>query len=134
MYLKFRLLGISPVCLRACVIFFLASFFTSVMADGVTIPEDKTVIQFESRIGDVTFAHRKHAEFSSIQCATCHHKLQPADAVILPCHECHLHKSNSPPKAKKIFHTRCTACHKATIADGQDAGPLIQKCKLCHVK
>lgn len=112
----------------------LFSLFTSnVTAEGVTIPEDKEVIQFEAKIGVVTFAHRKHAELSATQCTTCHHKHQETDTVMVPCHECHQHKSKKPQKAKKAFHKRCTGCHEYTVAGGQTAGPLRKKCKLCHI-
>ena len=104
------------------------------MAEDVPIPEDKTVIQFETRLGIVTFAHKKHAGLSITQCTTCHHDLLPADTAVKPCHECHQHKSKAPSKAKTAFHNRCTGCHEYTVAGGQNAGPLKKKCKLCHVK
>jgi len=104
------------------------------MADKLTIPEDKAVIQFDTKLGVVTFAHEMHADLSITECTTCHHKSQPTDTVIKPCHECHDHKSTEPPKAKTVFHNRCTGCHEYTVAGGQNAGPLKKKCKLCHIK
>ena len=113
----------------------LFSFFISnVMAVEMTIPADKEVIQFGTKLGTVTFAHKMHADLSITQCTTCHHKLQPADTVIKPCHECHKHESTEPTKASMAFHTRCTGCHEYTVAGGQQAGPLKKKCKLCHIK
>ncbi len=112
----------------------LSLFGSNIMAGELIIPEDKTVIQFETKIGVVTFAHRMHADLSITQCTTCHHKHEPADTVMKPCHECHQHKSKVPPKAKTAFHNRCTGCHEYTVAGGHSAGPLKKKCKLCHIK
>ena len=80
-----------------------------------------------------------HAGMDITECTTCHHKLQPEDTVVQPCHECHLHEAESekeedPPKTKIAFHTRCTGCHQYTIDQGMEAGPVRKKCKLCHIK
>ena len=113
----------------------LLTFFTSnVLAGELSIPDDKIVIQFETKIGVVTFAHQKHAGLSITQCITCHHEILPTDTVVQPCHDCHKHKSKSPVKTKVAFHNRCTGCHEYTVAGGQNAGPLKKKCKLCHIK
>ena len=109
-------------------------FIGNVTAQELTIPQDKEVIEFEGRIGNVTFAHKKHAELSITQCTTCHHKHLPADTVIKPCHECHLHKSGKVPKTKKAFHARCIGCHEYTVAGGQPAGPIKKRCLLGHIK
>jgi hypothetical protein len=127
--------GIVIMRLKVLIILLLLSqFINNVAAEGLSIPEDKAVIQFQTKLGVVTFAHQKHADLSITQCTTCHHKSQPSDTVIKPCHECHQHDSTEPPKASKAFHTRCTGCHEYTVAGGQQAGPLKKKCKLCHIK
>lgn len=120
--------------LNVLIIMVLTLFVNNVMAAEVAIPADKEVIQFETRIGVVTFAHKKHADLSITQCTTCHHKSEPGDTVIKPCHQCHDKKDAEAPKASKAFHTRCTGCHEYTVAGGQHAGPLKKKCKLCHIK
>ena len=109
---------------------------SNVMAACITIPENKKVIVFDSKLGDVTFAHLKHANLSITKCTTCHHKYQPGDHVMIPCHQCHKHKASDPepPKTKTALHTRCIGCHEYTIASGVPAGPVKKKCKLCHVK
>ena len=104
------------------------------MAEELAIPDDKAVIQFETKIGVVTFPHKMHAGLSITQCTTCHHKMQPTDTAVKPCHECHQKKSKELAKAKKAFHNRCIGCHEYTVAGGQHAGPLKKKCKLCHIK
>ena len=128
---------------HGAVIFVLLVLVSSnVVAGCLTIPDDKTVIRFDSKLGDVTFAHRKHADLSITRCETCHHKYQPGDHVMKPCHECHKHKGKSikkvetgeAPKTKDAFHVRCIGCHEYTVAGGQQAGPIKKKCKLCHVK
>ena len=125
--------------LKVSMIVLFSLLVSSVMAECLTIPENKTVIQFESKLGTVTFAHKKHADLSITQCTTCHHKHQPGDAVMQPCHECHKDKVDNddkaaPPKTKTVFHTRCVGCHEYTIASGEHAGPVLKKCKLCHIK
>ena len=102
--------------------------------DKLTIPQDKDIIKFDTKIGVVTFPHKRHADLKITECTTCHHKSEPADTVMKPCHECHKHKSKEPVKAKKAFHNRCIGCHEYTVAGGQHAGPLKKKCKLCHIK
>ena len=124
------------------IIVLLALFVGSAIAEELTIPEDKTVIKFPSKLGDVTFPHQMHSSLSITECKTCHHKLEPTDTVVKPCHECHQHKGASikqakpdePPKTKDVFHVRCIGCHEYTVAGGDHAGPVKKKCKLCHVK
>lgn len=125
--------------LKVTIFVLLSLIAGNVMAACLTIPENKTVIQFPSKLGDVIFAHKKHADLSITQCTTCHHKHQPTDTVMQPCHECHKHKVDkddeaAPPKTKTVFHTRCIGCHEYTVASGEPAGPVKKKCKLCHVK
>lgn len=112
----------------------LSVFAGNVTASEITIPADKAVIEFDTKLGVVTFKHQMHADLSITQCVTCHHKSEPADTVMKPCHQCHEHDATEVPKASKAFHTRCTGCHEYTVAGGQNAGPLKKKCKLCHVK
>ena len=120
--------------LKFFILILFSLFVSNVMAEEMKIPADKEVIKFETKLGIVTFAHQKHANLSITQCTTCHHKKQPAETVMKPCHECHQHKSKQPKKAKIIFHARCTGCHEYTASSGQNAGPLQEKCKLCHIK
>jgi hypothetical protein len=117
-------------------ILLLALFAGNALAGCLTIPEDKIVIRFDSKLGDVTFAHLKHANLSITQCTTCHHKHQPGDQAMQPCHDCHKPKAADadPPKTKTALHTRCIGCHEYTAASGVPAGPVKKKCKLCHVK
>jgi len=113
----------------------LLTFFASnVISEEIEIPAEKAVIQFDTKMGVITFAHQKHANLSITRCSTCHHTLKPSDISIKPCHECHLHKKSDVPKARKALHTRCIGCHEYTTAAGQHAGPLKKKCKLCHIK
>ena len=107
---------------------------TGTAAGENTIPDDKNLIQFETKIGVVTFLHQMHANLSITECTTCRHKMQPEDSAVTPCHDCHKKDSRKPPKAKTAFHTRCTGCHQYTVDDGGNAGPVRKKCKLCHIK
>jgi cytochrome c553 len=106
-----------------------------VMAEEPQIPADKAVIQFDTKLGVVTFQHQKHADLSFTQCTTCHHTFKgEAGETVKSCHACHDRKDADAPAAKTAFHTRCTGCHEYTVSQGDAAGPLKQKCKLCHVK
>ncbi len=127
-------MGDSFMRIKFLILFLFVSFINNTIAEEIVIPEDKKVIQFETRLGIVTFAHKKHAGLTITQCTTCHHDLLPVDTIVKPCHECHQHKSKEPSKAKAAFHDRCTGCHEYTVAGGQNAGPLKKKCKLCHIK
>ncbi len=98
------------------------------------IPGDKAVIQFQSKLGLVTFNHQKHADLSFTQCTSCHHTWKAGEAV-KPCHACHQKKKDGEsPAAKTAFHTRCIGCHEYTVGKGEPAGPQKKMCKLCHIK
>lgn len=123
-----KLAGLTLLSVFTCL------FISNSTGETLSIPDDHNVIQFETKIGVVTFLHQMHANLSITECTTCHHKLQPEDTAVTPCHECHKKDSKKPPKAKTVFHTRCTGCHQYTVEDGGTAGPVRKKCKLCHVK
>lgn len=120
------------------ILMILAFFATStclVMAEEQQIPPDKAVIQFDTKLGVVTFMHQKHADLSFTECTTCHHTFKgEAGETVKPCHACHDKDSADAPAAKTAFHTRCTGCHEYTVSQGDTAGPLKKKCKLCHIK
>lgn len=122
--------------IKIILIAFLPFFVIPGMAQELTIPDDKAIIKFDTKLGIVTFAHQKHSGLSNVECTTCHHKIQPGDTAVKPCHDCHKHdaKDKSVLKTSKAFHTRCIGCHEYTAAGGQNAGPMKKKCKLCHVK
>ena len=105
-----------------------------VSAHDLTIPADKEVIQFDTKLGVVTFLHKMHADLKVTECTTCHHMLKPEDEVVKACHECHGSKDGEAPKVKTAFHSTCIGCHEYTVAHGEEAGPQKKKCKLCHVK
>ena len=128
--------------LRTYIIVLLSLFFSNALAEELAIPPEKAVITFDTKLGTVTFAHQKHAGLKITECKTCHHKMEPTDTAVKPCHECHKHKpkdkakadGDEPPFTKSAFHTRCIGCHEYTVAQGEQAGPLKKKCKICHVK
>ena len=103
------------------------------LAEEPAIPADKAVIQFETKIGVVTFNHQMHADLSFTECTSCHHTWKPGE-TIKSCHACHEQKDGESPAAKTAFHTRCIGCHEYTVGKGEPAGPQKKMCKLCHVK
>ena len=102
-------------------------------AQEADIPADKAVIQFDSKLGVVTFNHQMHADLSFTECTTCHHTWKAGEAI-KSCHACHEKKQGESPEAKTAFHTRCIGCHEYTVGKGEPAGPVKKMCKLCHVK
>jgi hypothetical protein len=105
-----------------------------------TIPDDKAVLQFQAKIGLVTFNHFLHATLRTNECESCHHTHEPG-APFQPCSDCHKKKKKTPvvgfsvvaPKSSKAYHLKCKGCHEYTIKElEKPAGPT--KCKLCHVK
>jgi DnaJ-class molecular chaperone len=104
------------------------------LAYETVIPADKEVIQFETKLGTVTFLHKMHADLSVTKCTTCHHALKEEDERVKACHECHGKDVAEAPKVKTAFHSTCIGCHEYTVAHGDEAGPQKKKCKLCHVK
>ena len=104
-----------------------------------TIPDDKAVIVFESKKGNVTFNHALHATVRSIECESCHHTHEEGKPI-KPCGECHKKReakvegfSVLAPKNSKAYHDKCKGCHKYTLEElEKPAGPT--KCKLCHIK
>lgn len=92
----------------------------------------KETIEFESKLGNVSFAHKAHAGLKNVECKTCHHTY-PEEGGLQDCHNCHKPEGSDAPKAKDAFHLRCRGCHKYTVEEGEKAGP-VKKCKLCHQK
>lgn len=104
------------------------------VAEAPVISADKAVIQFETKLGVVTFNHQMHAGLTFTGCTSCHHTWK-ADEAVKPCHACHQKKKyGESPAAKTAFHTRCIGCHEYTVGKGEPAGPQKKMCKLCHIK
>lgn len=118
------------------ILMLLIAYAGSAVTEELPIPADRATIQFDTKLGVVTFLHQKHADLSFTECTTCHHTFKgEAGEAIKPCHECHGKKKGAEsPAAKTAFHTRCIGCHEYTAEKGEQAGPLKKKCKLCHVK
>ena len=103
------------------------------------IPDDKAVVQFQTKTGLVTFNHYLHATLRASECESCHHTHEPG-APFQPCADCHKKKATEvpgfsvvAPKNSKAYHLKCRGCHEYTLKElEKPAGPT--KCKLCHVK
>jgi c(7)-type cytochrome triheme protein len=80
-------------------------------------------LQFESKMGNVTFDHAKHIERVKNDCTTCHEKLFPQSKAPLNYKE----KMHQVAEANK---TSCGSCHHA----GGAAFAAKGKCSTCHVK
>lgn len=78
---------------------------------------------FESKMGNVTFDHAKHAERVKGDCTACHEKLFPQSKAPLNYKE----KMHQAAEANK---TSCAGCHHA----GGAAFAAKGKCTTCHVK
>ncbi len=82
-------------------------------------PDLPGVIEFQARMGQVTFPHDLHHQ--QYDCQTCHH----TDGY-QSCGQCHGARADAP-KRKDAFHALCKDCHSK-----EARGPA--KCKECHVK
>jgi c(7)-type cytochrome triheme protein len=80
-------------------------------------------LEFESKMGTVTFDHAKHSERVKGNCATCHEKLFPQSKAPLNYKE----KMHQVAEANK---TSCGSCHH----EGGAAFAAKGKCNTCHVK
>ena len=79
---------------------------------------------FETKMGNVTFAHAKHVERAKNDCATCHEKLfQQSKAAPLNYKE----KMHQVAESNK---TSCAHCHVEGGASFASKG----QCNTCHVK
>jgi hypothetical protein len=107
---------------------------TTVSLAADVIPTDKEVLEFrQSKIGVVTFEHKKHSMLDGVKCNTCHHTTQ-GNGKQEDCHNCHkASQEGEAPKSIQAFHTRCRGCHQYTVDSGSKAGP-VKKCTLCHIR
>ena len=95
---------------------------TGLMALAAATAPEKLV--FESKMGNVTFQHAKHAERAKGDCKVCHDKLWPQSAKAPLNYKAGMHK---PAEAGKAA---CAACHVA----GGTAFVSTGNCAKCHVK
>ena len=103
------------------------------------IPDEKAVIQFDTKLGVVTFNHTLHASLRTNECESCHHTHEEGKPF-QPCSDCHKKKNTTVegmsvvvPKNSKAYHLKCKGCHDYTMKElEKPAGPT--KCKLCHIK
>lgn len=99
-----------PLLLGLCLLLLPLSSFAAT-------PEQVVI---HSKMGDVTFPHRKH-EGRATNCETCHHMGVEAGN----CSKCHLSDPEAP-KPKDAYHRLCKGCH------AEKRGP--SGCKDCHKK
>lgn len=92
----------------------------AIFAEGKEAPKQ---IVFESKQGNVTFDHTKHAEAVKNDCKACHDKIFPQEKAPLNYKE-GMHKKAETAK------TSCAACHVA----GGTAFETKGNCQKCHVK
>jgi len=96
-------------------------------------PPETSVIEFQTKLGKVTFLHSMHSSLSFTKCTTCHHTFE-GEGDIKSCHDCHDKDAQGVPGAKEVFHLRCIGCHEYTAQGGERAGPIKTKCLLCHIR
>lgn len=100
---------------------FLVAALLGIAADK---PPEKLV--FESKMGNITFQHAKHAERAKGDCKVCHEKLFQQSAKAPLNYKAAMHKTAETGK------TSCAACHVA----GGAAFATVGNCanSKCHVK
>ena len=104
--------SLTTIALLLCGLFVLAA------ADA---PEK---LVFQTKMGNVTYQHAKHAERAKGDCKVCHDKLFQQSAKAPLNFKAGMHK---PAEAAK---TSCAACHVA----GGTAFATAGSCAKCHVK
>ena len=96
--------------------------------------------------GGVTFAHKKHAVQYKIDCARCHHDVEPGETYIdTSCRDCHeeegfprFEDAAQLDDDEKIeyhlvaLHTLCVDCHIKTKLQDRRTRPPIS-CTRCHL-
>ena len=126
-------------------------FASAAVDPGALIPPDKAVITLTPKFGPVTFAHQPHNELDGVDCATCHHMMDPSGEDIRSCYDCHraklfriaaIRKADAEPEeddgsgpavpdAQEAFHGLCTGCHHHRRSATRPAGP-DKNCRDCH--
>jgi hypothetical protein len=109
----------------------LAGFLLSVlMVTGVFA---KDVITFTASNGNVTFAHKKHAETLKIDCLKCHHTWKKGETSGKLCRDCHKEKAEGKTLSlKDSMHKDCKGCHDEAKKANKPTGPT--GCTQCHKK
>jgi c(7)-type cytochrome triheme protein len=79
---------------------------------------------FQTKMGNVTYLHAKHAERAKGDCTACHEKLFQQSAKAPLNYKAGMHKTAEAAK------TSCAACHVA----GGTAFATAGSCAKCHVK
>lgn len=96
--------------------------------------------------GAVTFAHKKHATQYKIDCARCHHNVEPGETYIdASCRDCHenegfprFEEAAQLDDDEKIeyhliaLHTLCVDCHIETKRQNRQTRPPVS-CTRCHL-
>ena len=80
-------------------------------------------IEFEAKMGKVTFDHKAHTERAKEDCTVCHDKLFPQSREPINF-KAKMHKEAEANKSS------CGSCHHAGGAAFETKG----NCKSCHVK
>lgn len=101
-----------------------ALFITFSLASQAQEKKAPEKLVFQSKMGNVTYDHAKHAERAKGDCKVCHDKLWPQDAKAPLNFKAAMHKAAEKGK------TSCAACH----VGGGTAFVSTGNCAKCHVK
>lgn len=108
--------------MRAVAAFLLCLSLMICLAVVAAEAPDKLV--FQSKMGNVTFDHKKHVERAKNDCKVCHDKLFPQSAKAPLNFKEKMHRPAEEAK------TSCGFCHHAGGAAFESKG----NCNKCHVK
>ena len=104
-------------------------------------PQVPETVRWSSSVGEVVFAHQRHAEEFGAECVSCHHKTVAADLAVphpdyfdgfwVDCKGCHT--GGSAPAVAG----RCSACHPERITGLNQEMPttkvaIHRSCWSCH--
>lgn len=88
---------------------------SALAADPGATPQVPETVRWSSAVGEVVFAHQRHAEEYGAECVTCHHETVAADLAV------------PHPDYFDGFWVDCKGCHTG------GAAPAVEgKCVTCH--
>ena len=114
---------------------------TGVLAEAGTAQTGPETVRWSSSVGEVVFAHQRHAEEFGAECVSCHHETVAANLAVphpdyfdgfwVDCKGCHTGASAPAVESK------CAACHPERVSGLNQEMPtakvaIHRSCWGCH--
>lgn len=113
----------------------------AVAAEAAAAPQAPESVRWASSVGEVVFAHQRHAEEYGAECVSCHHETVAASLAVphpdyfdgfwVDCKGCHT--GGATPAVEK----KCAACHPERVSGLNQEMPtakvaIHRSCWGCH--